>query len=160
METDIEETPSQKPPSIVISKPPSIIISENNERKTDKEIKELYQNVVESETNQPNTKKFLIGLFTPGVILILFLLTLDYLEDKHYEWDEEYRDDYYYEFHDYDVPPEPIDLEEIEDEIAIFLILFFIIYILAIIYAFVTGQKDLALGLITSPFLVVILELF
>ena len=82
-------------------------------------------------------------------------MTLDYLEDKHYEWDEEYRDDYYYEFHDYDVPPEPIDLEEIEDEIAIFLILFFIIYILAIIYAFVTGQKDLALGLITSPFLVI-----
>ena len=53
-----------KPPSIVISKPPSIIISKVNETTPEKEIKQLSQNVKESENNQFNTKKFLIGFFT------------------------------------------------------------------------------------------------
>ena len=157
MKTEIDEIRNQKPPSIVISKPPSIIISKINETTPEKEIKQLSQNVKESENNQFNTKKFLIGFFTPGVVLILSLMTLDYLDHKHNEWDEEYKDNYYYEFHDYNVPPEPIDIEEIEDEITTFFILLFIIYILAIIYAFVTGQKDLGLGLIIIPFLTILL---
>ena len=157
METDIEETPSKKPRSIVISKPPSIIISKVNETTPEKEELDVYKNVKESENNQFNTKKFLIGFFTPGVVLILFLMTLGYLDDKHNEWEDEYRDNYYYEFYDYDVPPEPIDIEEIEDEITTCFILLFIIYILAIIYAFVTGQKDLGLGLIIIPFLTILL---
>jgi len=157
MKTEIDEIRNQKPPSIVISKPPSIIISKVNETTPEKEIKQLSQNVKESEPNKFNTKKFLIGFFTPGVVLILSLMTFDYLDDKHNEWEEEYRDNYYYEFYDYDIPPEPIDIEEIEDEITTFFILLFIIYILAIIYAFVTGQKDLGLGLIIIPFLTILL---
>ena len=82
METDIEETPSKKPPSIVISKPPSIIISKVNETTPEKEIKQLSQNVKENEPNKFNTKEYLIGLFTPGVVLILILMTFDYLDDK------------------------------------------------------------------------------
>ena len=134
MKTEIDEIRNQKPPSIVISKPPSIIISKVNETTPEKEELDVYKNVKESENNQFNTKKILIGIFTPGVVLILFLMTLGYLDDKHNEWEDEYRDNYYYEFHDYDVPPEPIDIEEIEDEIATFFILLYIIYILSLIH--------------------------
>ena len=38
MGTDIDKTPNQKPPSIVISKPPSIIISKINETTPEKRL--------------------------------------------------------------------------------------------------------------------------
>ena len=158
METDIEETPNQKPPSIVISKPPSIIISKVNETTPEKEIKQLSQNVKESEPNKFNTKEYLIGLFTPGVILLLILMTFDYLDDKHNEWEDEYRDNYYYEFYDNDIPPEPINLD-LEDELSILSIWLFI-YILAIIFAFGAKKNHLGLGLLTLPFLIFMLILF
>ena len=88
MKTEIDEIRNQKPPSIVISKPPSIIISKVNETTPEKEIKQLSQNVKENEPNEFNTKEYLIGLFTPGVVLILILMTFDYLDDKHNEWEE------------------------------------------------------------------------
>ena len=159
METDIEETPSKKPPSIVISKPPSIIISKVNETTSEKEELDVYKNVKESENNQFNTKKFLIGFFTPGVVLILFFMTIDYLDDKHDEWEEEYTDNYYYEFYDYDIPPEPIDLDY--GVIFSMIVILLFIYIIAIIYAFfVSGQKDLGLGLITTSLLMIFLGLY
>ena len=83
METDIEETPSKKPPSIVISKPPSIIISKVNETTPEKEIKQLSQNVKESEPNKFNTKEYLIGLFSPVVIILLIGLVTLHLDQKH-----------------------------------------------------------------------------
>ncbi len=60
MATDIEETSSKKPQSIVISKPPSIIISKVNETTPEKDIKQLSQNVKENESNEFNTKEYLI----------------------------------------------------------------------------------------------------
>ncbi|MAO70630.1 MAG: hypothetical protein CL983_06080 [Euryarchaeota archaeon] len=158
MKTEIDEIRNQKPPSIVISKPPSIIISEVNETTPEKEIKQLSQNVKENEPNEFNTKEYLIGLFTPGVVLILILMTFDYLDDKHNEWEEEYRDNYYYEFYDYDIPPEPINLD-LEDELLILGIWLFT-YILAIILAFGTKNNHLGLGLLTFPLLIFMLILF
>ena len=164
METDIEETPSKKPPSIVISKPPSIIISKVNETTPEKEIKQLSQNVKENEPNEFNTKKFLIGFFTPGVVLILILMTFDYLDDKHNEWEEEMEDAYGYywdeNYEDWDgwkdeVGPEPID----PDILSMLSILFFI-YILAIIYVFTKKKNNLGLGLLTPLFLIFMLILF
>ena len=171
MEIDIEETPNQKPPSIVISKPPSIIISKVNETTPEKEIKQLSQNVKESEPNKFNTKKFLIGFFTPGVVLILSLMTFDYLDDKHNEWEEEMEDAYGYywdeNYEDWDededgwndeVGPEPINLD-LEDELLILGIWLFT-YILAIILAFGTKNNHLGLGLLTFPLLIFMLILF
>ena len=158
MKTEIDEIRNQKPPSIVISKPPSIIISKVNETTPEKEIKQLSQNVKENEPNKFNTKEYLIGLFTPGVVLILILMTFDYLDDKHNEWEEEYRDNYYYEFYDYDIPPEPINLD-LEDELLILGIWLFT-YILAIILAFGTKNNHLGLGLLTFPLLIFMLILF
>ena len=168
METDIEETPSKKPPSIVISKPPSIIISKVNETTPEKEELDVYKNVKESENNQFNTKKFLIGFFTPGVVLILFFMTMDYLDYKHDEWEEEMEDAYGYywdeNYEDWDgwkdeVGPEPIEALDFEEVLSILSILFFI-YILAIIFAFGTKKNHLGLGLLTPAFLIFMLILF
>ena len=164
METDIEETPNQKPPSIVISKPPSIIISKVNETTPEKEIKQLSQNVKESEPNKFNIKEYLIGFFTPVVVLILFFMTMDYLDDKHDEWEEEMEDAYGYYWDEYyedwdgwkdEVGPEPID----PDILSMLSILFFI-YILAIIFAFGKEKNHLGLGLLTPAFLIFMLILF
>ena len=85
-------------------------------------------------------------------------MTFDYLDDKHNEWEEEYRDNYYYEFYDYDIPPEPINLD-LEDELLILGIWLFT-YILAIILAFGTKNNHLGLGLLTFPLLIFMLILF
>ena len=169
MGTDIDKTPNQKPPSIVISKPPSIIISKINETTPEKDIKQLSQNVKGSEPNKFNIKEYLIGLFSPVVVLILFFMTMYYLDEKHDDWEDKMEDTYGYnwdeDFEDWDwddwkddVGPEPIDLD-LEHELAILSILFFI-YILAIIYVFTKKKNNLGLGLLTPAFLIFMLILF
>jgi len=169
MKTEIDEIRNQKPPSIVISKPPSIIISKVNETTPEKEIKQLSQNVKESEPNKFNTKEYLIGLFSPVVIILLIGLATLHLDQKHNDWEDKMEETYGYnwdeDFEDWDwddwkddVGPEPIDLD-LEHELAILSILFFI-YILAIIYVFTKKKNNLGLGLLTPLFLIFMLILF
>jgi len=168
MGTDIDKTPNQKPPSIVISKPPSIIISKINETTPEKDIKQLSQNVKESEPNKFNIKEYLIGLFSPVVVLILFFMTMYYLDEKHDDWEDKMEDTYGYywdeNYEDWDgwkdeVGPEPIEALDFEEVLSILSILFFI-YILAIIFAFGTKKNHLGLGLLTPAFLIFMLILF
>ena len=131
METDIDEIPKQKPPSILISDNKSLQNIEIDTEKSEDIPTARYLSEISS-----GKKEFLIGLFSPPILLIILLFLLEIMDDV-------------------------VGFRALEMTFLFVFMILFIFYILAIIISFISKNIYLGLGLILSPFFtIIILESF
>ena len=131
METDIDKIPKQKPPSILISDNKSLQNIEIDTQKIEDTPTARYLSEISS-----GKKEFLIGLFSPPILLIILLFLFQIMDDVG-------------------------GFRALEMTFLFVFQILFIFYILAIIISFISKNIYRGLGLILSPFFtIIILESF